>query len=120
MFFDAPVFGVSPPVQTFTVSTLLSCALGFPVYVLLSRLQVVDAPNPRSSHTEPTVRGGGIAILLAFVAVICWIPKRQDGALIFVLLAAMAFLSVISFIDDLKSLPVGIRFGCQAFVGLVA
>src|SRR5437667_7979721 len=115
MFFDTALFGVSP-ILTFGFSALLSCAFGFPVHALLLRLQVVDAPNPRSSHTEPTVRGGGIAILLAFTLIICLVPKYQDGALIFALLSAMVFLSVVSFIDDLKSLPVGIRFGCQAIV----
>jgi len=39
-----------------------SWLIGFPVYRLLSRLGLLDKPNDRSSHSVPTVRGGGLGV----------------------------------------------------------
>jgi UDP-N-acetylmuramyl pentapeptide phosphotransferase/UDP-N-acetylglucosamine-1-phosphate transferase len=72
------------------------------VYFLLKVLDRValDQPNARSLHERPVPRTGGIAVLagaalsLAFGAAELWLP----------MLLALA-LAVLSFIDDLRSLP---------------
>lgn len=33
---------------------------------LLSRLKIFDVPSDRSSHSKPTLRGGGLAALVGF------------------------------------------------------
>jgi UDP-N-acetylmuramyl pentapeptide phosphotransferase/UDP-N-acetylglucosamine-1-phosphate transferase len=38
--------------------------VGFPVCRLLARLELLDKPNDRSSHSVPTVRGGGLGIVV--------------------------------------------------------
>lgn len=43
--------------------TLLSAGL---TYVLMTRLRLIDHPNQRSSHGQPTPRSGGIAIVATF------------------------------------------------------
>jgi glycosyltransferase WbpL len=51
----------------FVLILLVSIALtGLIRYYALSR-KILDIPNQRSSHTVPTPRGGGLAIVLAFV-----------------------------------------------------
>ena len=47
--------------------------LNFTIAIILTGLfrhrfqnQFIDIPNDRSSHTQPTPRGGGLAFILAF------------------------------------------------------
>jgi UDP-N-acetylmuramyl pentapeptide phosphotransferase/UDP-N-acetylglucosamine-1-phosphate transferase len=49
--------------------------LGWPACWALRRLGVIDKPNARSSHAVPTVRGGGVAIILTLLgamAALAW------------------------------------------------
>ena len=39
--------------------------------------QVLDIPNQRSSHTTPTARGGGLAIVLIFSAATIYLLYKQ-------------------------------------------
>lgn len=64
----------------------------------------LDRPNERSLHDRPVPRTGGVALLagaaacLAFGALELWLP-----------LALAAGLAVISFVDDLRGVPVAAR-----------
>src|SRR4051812_11582703 len=109
MLLNGAILSFSPPLWAFSLSTLFSFAIGFPVYAILLHYKVVNIPNARSSHTEPTVRGGGVSILLAFIAAVLILPRGSDGPIVFTLLAAAALLGIVSFIDDLRSLPAGLR-----------
>lgn len=77
----------------------------------LNRRSILDRPNERSSHREPTPRGGGIAlvpvILLAWAVV--GAGARADP-LFWIVLGAAAFLAVVSWLDDVYGLPPGPRF----------
>lgn len=92
-----------------------------PLIAWLKRRAVWDIPNDRSSHSEITPRGGGIAvsggILLGLAAWFSLVPD-VDGSL---LLLGMAVLAIVSWLDDRRGgLPVGLRFGIQVLaVGLV-
>ena len=104
--------------QAFSLGAALSFLLCFPVRECLSRWKVVDLPNNRSSHGRPTVRGGGIAILAAaFVAGVSFLPGKGVGVPAWVAASAAA-LAVVSFIDDVRSLPQSLRFGVQALSAL--
>jgi len=46
-----------------TVAFLASLCAGFVVHRWLAKWQVIDLPNERSSHVQPTVRGGGVGIM---------------------------------------------------------
>lgn len=67
----------------------------------LSR-NVIDLPNERSSHTRPTPRGGGVAIVVAFYAGLLFLvasgQAQPRGA--WAVLGAGAGVAVIGFIDD--------------------
>lgn len=101
------------------VSAAACWLLGIPVNRLLLRWQIIDLPNQRSSHTRPTVRGGGIAIVATVVGVSIWLICRFGSRpLLMVGLFTLA-LAVVSLVDDLKSIRVGIRFGCQLLAAVI-
>jgi len=82
----------------------------------LIRLEVYDRPNPRSSHDRPKPRGGGLALLpvllIAWVAAVGWLGAAPPG--FWPVIAAAVVLAVVSWIDDLGSLPVALRLAVQA------
>lgn len=83
--------------------------------VLLRRRQVLDRPNERSSHVEPTPRGGGIGVLAALVPALAVVLVASDaGPPWWLLLLGTVLLAAIGFRDDLRGLPAGLRFAAQA------
>ncbi len=82
--------------------------LGFEVLYLkiANKLNIIDKPNQRSSHTIPIIRGGGIVFLFA---VLVWeILTNFEYPW---LLASILLSGIVSFVDDLKGLPSKLRFG---------
>ncbi|MFU2328099.1 MraY family glycosyltransferase [Pseudomonas sp. NFX98] len=67
----------------------------------LSR-SLLDVPNARSSHQLPTPRGGGVAIVLSFLAVIplLGLAGGSAWASLIALLGAGFSVAVIGFLDD--------------------
>lgn len=74
----------------------------------LVRRAFLDIPNERSSHTVPTPRGGGIAIVAVGFAAI-WTTSHLP----LVILVCGILLAVLSWFDDIKSLPALPRFMAQ-------
>ncbi len=91
----------------------------------LRRRAVLDHPTDRSSHSAPTPRGGGIAImatLLLIWGVVAVAASARPTGIAIVLFAAVG-LSALSFIDDLRGLPVITRLAAQVVavaIGLTA
>ena len=82
----------------------------------------LDIPSPRSSHLTPTPRGGGIGIVIATAAswwayVVVSAPARVER-LGWLLLAAL-LVAIVSFTDDLRSLPYQVRLAVHGAAGLV-
>ncbi len=93
---------------TLALSTL-SC--GFYLGVARRR-RILDLPNERSSHSEPTPNGGGVPLLLAFFAGLVSAGFWGAGwSTALVLLAGVAsLLMVLGAADDLDGLPMPLRF----------
>ena len=92
-------------------------ALALPGSAILTgwvrRLAIIDIPNERSSHSQPTPRGGGIAlVVMTLIGLLCsqmiWQLTTWRGLLIYV--GAASLIAVISWLDDLKSLSSRSRF----------
>jgi UDP-N-acetylmuramyl pentapeptide phosphotransferase/UDP-N-acetylglucosamine-1-phosphate transferase len=83
---------------------------------LLNRRQILDQPNERSSHTVPTPRGGGIAVLGSIlIAWIAGLALSPDVAMFdLIILGAAAALGLVCFIDDLRGLQALPRLLAQA------
>lgn len=73
---------------------------------------LLDVPNARSSHSAPTPRGGGVAIVTSFLAATAiagiagWVPI----ALVFAVCGAGALVAALGFVDDRTPLPARWRF----------
>ena len=87
--------------------------------VVLRRFQVLDIPNSRSLHSQPTVRGGGAGAAAAGLAAVALIAT-SFGDLAGGLGAAAGGVAALGLVDDLRSAPVGVRFGFQALVAVLA
>ncbi len=63
---------------------------------------LLDIPNERSSHAEPTPSGGGIVVALVFLAMLTvfWSLNVLPSPFVIALLGAGAWLALIGFIDD--------------------
>lgn len=74
--------------------------------------RILDVPNARSLHAGVVPRGGGLAILGATAAGLL----RSAGMLslpTMLILVAMLVVTVVSWVDDQRGLPVSIRLGAQ-------
>lgn len=76
---------------------------------------IIDTPNARSSHTVPTPRGGGVAIVLSYLAALVgWrVAHGMDDGLFWSLLAGGGVIAAVGFRDDQVGLSAGVRFACH-------
>lgn len=82
---------------------------------IAEHFNIIDKPNERSSHSHATIRGGGIIFLLAALIWFFFYGFLQAW-----MIAGLALLAVVSFLDDLFSLAGWIRLLAQALaVGLI-
>ena len=80
---------------------------GYYKYALASK--ILDNPNHRSSHTTPTVRGGGVVFFVAVLLYFLYQLKIEYPYF----LSGFLLLSIIGFIDDKKELSAKVRFPFQ-------
>lgn len=68
---------------------------------------IIDFPNARSSHTVPTPRGGGLSIVVAFLAVIPFFGWAQlvPWQTLIALGGAGGLVAIIGFMDDHGHIP---------------
>lgn len=76
---------------------------------------VIDVPNARSSHTVPTPRGGGVAIVVSFLVglAVAALTAQLNVELVSWLAAAALLIAVVGFIDDHQHIPAGWRLLCH-------
>lgn len=79
------------------------------IYIKLAeKFNIIDTPNNRSSHTKPTIRGGGILFYMA-VLIFFVISNFQYPYFI----VGVSVIAILSFIDDLVMLSPKIRLPFQ-------
>jgi Fuc2NAc and GlcNAc transferase len=63
---------------------------------------VLDVPNDRSSHSTPTPRGGGVAIVIAFLfgVLVLWINGTIPAASAIALMGSGTVVALAGFLDD--------------------
>jgi UDP-N-acetylmuramyl pentapeptide phosphotransferase/UDP-N-acetylglucosamine-1-phosphate transferase len=89
--------------QYLILSILLFILMLF-YFKVANRYNIIDKPNHRSAHTEVTLRGGGIIIWLS--SLLYFIQNLQVNYLFFL---GITIVSVVSFWDDIQSLPNKVR-----------
>ncbi|TDG13525.1 glycosyltransferase family 4 protein [Seongchinamella unica] len=106
-------------VTVLLVTLLLSLALCGAYLRFARRLQILDRPNERSSHTRPTPHGGGVPLLLAMGLGVAMAPVAWQAQ--YLLLMALAFgLSALGVLDDLRGLSVRLRFSLYCLACVLA
>ena len=71
---------------------------------------IIDKPNQRSSHTNPTIRGAGVVFPVLFVFFV--LMFGHPGGLVD-LIMGITLLGVVSFYDDVRDVPFGLRLFAQ-------
>jgi len=84
---------------------------------------ILDIPNERSSHTHPTPKGGGLAIVIAwYIGIsVLFMTESLNKNLYFALISGI-LLAIISLIDDLYDIKPVIRLiaqTCAAIISLI-
>lgn len=101
-----------PPFDLVITSTSIVMYIGFTGFLfaciliyfrIAARFNIIDKPNERSSHTEVTIRGGGIIYLVAAVIAMLIQPAY------FLPAVALLIIGFISFLDDRITLSSRIR-----------
>jgi UDP-N-acetylmuramyl pentapeptide phosphotransferase/UDP-N-acetylglucosamine-1-phosphate transferase len=80
----------------------------------LERRTILDRPVERSSHRVPVPRGGGLALIpIVLTAWIVLALAGQSSAAGAGIAACAAALALVSWLDDRRGLPIGVRLSCH-------
>lgn len=81
---------------------------------------LLDRPNARSSHTTPTPRGGGLALVVGTLIglALSVFAKLTDPREVFILGAGTVIVGVIGITDDTRGVKAGPRLGVHVLVAL--
>jgi len=90
----------------------------------LLRRYALARPNARSSHRVPTPQGGGIAVLIAVIAVLVALVLMMpqlfgDPVRLGIVVAAAVALAIVGAIDDIRPIEPGPRLILQAITVVV-
>ncbi|GAA3736284.1 glycosyltransferase family 4 protein [Flavobacterium ginsengisoli] len=88
----------------YTILGLVLMILMLLYFKVADRFNIIDKPNQRSSHTEITLRGGGI--IFWFSALLYFFQHIESNYFFF---AGITLVSLVSFWDDIQSLSNKIR-----------
>ena len=105
----------------FFVLFCLTTVLTFLIRKLALQKNIIDSPNARSSHTLPTPRGGGLAIVIIWFGILTYFYFKKDieHNLFYALLSGVV-LAVVSLVDDIINLSPKIRLLAQILTALLA
>ena len=105
----------------FLATALLGALVHTAIYPLLRRRGVVDIPNHRSSHVKPTIRGGGVGIVVALVgglalgtALLAFGGDVLQMAIWFGLTVLAS--AALGWVEDVRGLSVGTRLSGQVVI----
>jgi len=88
----------------YTILGILLMIIMLLYFKVANRFNIIDKPNERSSHTEITLRGGGI--IFWFSALLYFMQNIKENYFFF---TGITLVSLVSFWDDIQSLSNKIR-----------
>ncbi len=94
--------------MTYALIFALLVLLELAYFRVADRFNIIDKPNLRSSHTSITLRGGGIVFLFG-----AWLYAIFFGLDYGWFLLGLTLIGLISFVDDIHSLPDSARLVVQ-------
>jgi len=108
------------PIILFIALTILSYLGVWIIRRYAERRDLLDHPNERSSHSMPTPRGGGLAIVLIVTGTGLWFVRGEDLKRDLVFIVCGAVIAFLGWRDDLHSLSPRVRFAVQGLVAAVS
>ena len=92
---------------------------------LMIAVRVLDRPNARSAHREPTPKGGGVGIVAAFLVGITVLFRYADFSRLadpyfLGVIGAASAIALVGLLDDLLDWPFTVKLGAQVLAALVA
>jgi len=104
------------PILLFIVLTILSYLGVWIIRRYAERRQLLDHPNERSSHSMPTPRGGGLAIVLIVIGTGLAYVRAEDLSRDLVYIVCGVIIAFLGWRDDNHSLSPRVRFAVQGLV----
>lgn len=99
----------------FLIIFIITIAITYLVRIYAIKKSILDIPNARSSHTISTPRGGGLAIVIVWIAGLFYLfVKGEIETQLFFAFSAGLLLFVIGLFDDLVDLKPTTRMVTQA------
>jgi len=99
----------------------LSFVLTFIIRLYALKFKIIDIPNKRSSHSIPTPRGGGLAIVICwYLGITILFATGQIADNLYFALMSGSILAIISLIDDVISLKPLVRLSAQLLSAILA
>jgi len=94
----------------FSLGMAISIALLLVYLRIALKHSIIDKPNQRSSHSNPTIRGAGVIFPVIFVGYVFLF--EHPSALVDIIMG-ITLLGLVSFYDDLRDVPFGLRLFAQ-------
>lgn len=94
--------------EKYGIIAVLLIVLSMVYMKIADKFNIIDKPNHRSSHTIPTIRGGGSLFLFAL-----WIYFIISDFTYPYLVLGVSLIAIVSFVDDIKTLSSKVRFPFQ-------
>lgn len=108
------------PIPLFIALTILSYLGVWIIRRYAERRQLLDHPNERSSHSLPTPRGGGLAIVLLVTGTGLWFMREADWSRDLVYIVCAVVIAFLGWRDDTHSLSPRVRFAVQGLVAVAS
>ncbi len=104
------------------LAAVVSAVLTYLIARAATAVGVLDRPNARSSHSRPTPRGGGLAIVAVLLLAIAVLAIRgvagpENG---WWAVAGLLVVAVVSGLDDVASVPAPARLAAQMLAAVMA
>lgn len=103
-------------IVTFLILAILSYLGVWIIRRYAEKRQLLDHPNERSSHSLPTPRGGGLAIVLLVTGTGLWFMREADWSRNLVYIVCGVIIAFLGWRDDTHSLSPRVRFTVQGLV----
>ena len=109
-------------IWTYIIIAVLLLAAELVYFRIADKCNIIDKPNERSSHSTIVLRGGGIIFSLSMIVwAVMMVVHGNDIVLYLPYLCGLVMICLVSFWDDVKSLPDSVRLIAQFIsMGLAA
>lgn len=98
------------------IVTLLLLLMELIYFRIADHFNIIDKPNERSSHSSVVLRGGGVIFGLSMVVWAVMMAVQSEWSVVegyLPFLCGLMIVAVVSFVDDIRSLPDSVRLVAQ-------